>query len=37
MNAIRWRLFGLISWIGWAVCPEPQRSDLRRRMSIKLD
>lgn len=32
MNTIRWKLFKIISVIGWAVCPEPQRSDLQKVM-----
>lgn len=26
MNRLRWRLAMMISWIGWWVMPEPQRS-----------
>lgn len=32
MNAIRWWLFRRFSSIGWAICPEPQKSDLQRVM-----
>lgn len=27
-NRARWSLFKAISWVGWRVCPEPQRSNV---------
>lgn len=32
MNKLRWNLFKIISYIGWKVCPEPQRSRLQHLM-----
>lgn len=32
MRAIRWKLFKLLSHIGWAICPEPDRSRLLAHM-----
>lgn len=34
LNSIRWNLFKWMSGIGWKVCPEPQRSDLQRRLKL---
>lgn len=34
INKTRWRLFRMISVIGWWICPEPQRSDMQGRMSF---
>lgn len=34
MRQLRWWLFKVLSRIGWAVCPEPYRSDLRHRLSF---
>lgn len=31
---IRWRLFKLLSAIGWWVCPEPVKSQIKRSMSL---
>lgn len=31
---IRWRLFKLLSHIGWWVCPEPYKTDLKRRQML---
>lgn len=28
MHAIRWKLFKLLSRLGWWVCPEPDKSNL---------
>lgn len=32
MNAFRWWLFKQLSWIGWAICPEPHRTNLHAVM-----
>jgi len=32
MNKLRWWLFKKISRIGWAICPEPQRTELYMNM-----
>ena len=29
MNAIRWQIFKWLSALGWAICPEPQKSVLQ--------
>lgn len=34
LRPLRWWLYKLICRVGWSVCPEPYRSDLRRRMSF---
>ncbi len=36
MHWLRWKMFKALSYVGWAICPEPERSDLRRRMTIDL-
>jgi len=32
MNKFRWRIFKLLSVIGWAICPEPQKSNIMKKM-----
>ncbi len=27
---LRWQAFRFLSWVGWAICPEPHRSRLQR-------
>jgi len=34
MNAFRWWLFKKLSRVGWAICPEPQRTRLYQSMKI---
>jgi hypothetical protein len=36
MNKFRWWLFKLLSKVGWAICPEPQQSDLKSRLALDL-
>ncbi len=36
MNLFRWWLFKSWSKVGWAICPEPQRSDLKSRLTLDL-
>lgn len=33
MTWLRWRIFKLLSWIGWRVGPEPHRSRLHQSMT----
>ncbi len=33
VDRIRWRLFKLLSRIGWRICPEPHRSMLEASMA----
>lgn len=33
MNKLRWKLFKVISWIGWKVCPQPQRREIMHIMA----
>lgn len=32
LNRLRWKAFKWLSAIGWAICPEPQRTALQRVM-----
>lgn len=32
MTTLRWRLFKIISAIGWWVCPEPHKSNLQSQL-----
>lgn len=32
MRNLRWKLFKLLSRIGWWVCPEPDRTAMQRHM-----
>ena len=34
MHWLRWQMFKFFSYAGWVICPEPERSDLRRRMKM---
>lgn len=37
VTALRWRLFKLLSWISWRICPDPHRSRLYHSMSFDKD
>lgn len=36
VTRLRWWIFRRLSEIGWRVCPEPMRSDLRARTKLDL-
>lgn len=37
MRPIRWWIFKKLSWLGWKICPEPDRSLLQSMMPTRAE